>query len=302
MPELPEVETIVSRLKKKVCKRTFLDIWTDFPKNVRLCRILDGQIQKSKNLQGFKRRIIGGKIENIWRAGKNVIFDLSFGTSLLIHQKLTGHLLYGRWKRNINGEWEAQAKGPLKDDPMNKFLHFVFFLDNGWQISLSDLRKFAKLEVWPTKDLLNSKDIRDLGPDALAENLTLREFQARLERKKGKIKQVLMEQSIVAGIGNIYSDEILFAAKVNPLKPAEQLSKGEYERVYRHMRRILKKAISLQGTSISDYRTPSGEKGGFAPLRKVYRRKGEECLVCKTKIERIKIGSRSAHFCPNCQR
>ncbi len=291
MPELPEVETTIQGLRKKVLGRAFFDIWTDAPKI----------IKKPLSFEKFRREIKGRKIKKIWRRGKNIIFDLSGGFSLLVHQKLTGHLLYGRWKKNKKGQWQAEKGTPLENDPMNRFLHLIFFLDNKSQIALSDLRKFAKVELWQTKDLINSKQFKELGPDALSKSLTLNQFKARLKDKGGKIKQVLMDQRIIAGIGNIYSDEILFAANVNPFGKTSKLSSEELKKIYLAMKRILKKAIELKGTSVSDYRIPTGEKGRFGEVIKVYRRAKEKCLRCGAEIKRIKLGGRSAHFCPKCQ-
>ncbi len=291
MPELPEVETIVRDLKKKVLRRTFIDVWTDFPKIVKV----------PKSFEEFKKDIKGKKIEKIWRRGKNIIFELRGSRALLIHQKLTGHLLLGKWALE-KGKWQAKVPGPLSEDPMNRFLHLVFWLDNGQMLALSDLRKFAKVELWLKSELENSKEFKSLGPEPLDKNFTFGKFKKILENKKGKIKQVLMDQKIIAGIGNIYSDEILWRAKIHPLKEVSKLADSDFKRIYQVMREILTKAIEVKGESISDFRRISGEKGGFDPLRKVYRREGEKCLRCGAIIKKIKIGGRSSYFCPNCQR
>ena len=293
MPELPEVETIVrelNRAKPKVLGSTILDVWSDTKKI----------IKRPRNFQKFKKEILKRKISKIWRRGKNILFELDNKKTLLIHQKLTGHLLYGKWKRE-KGEWVSLLKGPLAEDPMNKFLRVIFFLDNGWQISLSDLRKFAKIEILTEKEL--EKELSELGPEPLDRNFTFEKFkEAILKKKKGKIKKVLMDQKIIAGIGNIYSDEILWEAKIHPLKDISKISEEGLKKIYFAMREILKKAIQLKGESISDYRRISGERGYFDRERKVYRREGEKCLRCGTKIKKIKIGQRSAYFCPKCQK
>ena len=285
MPELPEVETTCRQIKAKVLERAFLDVWTDFPK----------MIKRPKSFDEFKKKIKNKKIEKIWRAGKNIIFDLSDNFSLLIHQKLTGHLLHGTW--NMEHETWVPASNPFLEEKVNTYIHLMFFLDDGEMLALSDLRKFAKIELWSQTEL--KKELSSLGPDPL--EIDFNEFKKRLIKKRGKIKQVLIDQEIISGVGNIYSDEVLFEAKVHPLKEIKQLSNKENKRVYQALRKILRKAIELQGESISDYRTPSGERGGFDKLRKVYRREGEPCLRCGTIIKRVKIGGRSAHFCPQCQ-
>lgn len=289
MPELPEVETTIRDLRKKVLQRTFIDVWTDFKK----------MIKKPKSFEKFKKEIRGKKIQKIWRRGKNIIFNLSGRLSLLIHQKLTGHLLLGKWVKK-NGQWQAEIPGPLSEDPMNRFLHLIFWLDNGQQLALSDLRKFAKVELLNEEEL--KKELSSFGPEPLEKDFTFEKFKECLKGKKGKIKQVLMDQKIIAGIGNIYSDEILWRAEIHPFKEVKRLRDEEIKRIYNIMREILPKAIELGGESFSDFRRISGERGYFDKERKVYRREGEKCSRCGTIIEKVKLAGRSAHFCPRCQK
>jgi formamidopyrimidine-DNA glycosylase len=290
MPELPEVETTIRGLKRKVLKRTFLDVWTD-AKNL---------IKKPKRFSDFKRELIQKRIEDIKRKGKLILFELSGNKILLVHQKLTGHLLVGKWEKK-NGIWQPKEGGPLQDK-MNSFIHLVFWLDKGLMMALSDLRKFAKVELWDKELLKKSKEIQELGPDPLDDSFTFLKFKERLRGQKKKIKQVLMDQKIIAGIGNIYSDEILFEAGVSPLRGTQTLSDEELKKIYQAIRKVLKKAVAVGGESISDYRRPDGSRGGFDPFRKVYRREGKKCRRCGAIIKREKIGGRSAHFCPRCQK
>jgi len=273
MPELPEVETTVKGLQKAL-NRAFISVWTDSEK-----------IIKKLDFKKFKKEIKNKKINKVWRRGKNIIFELSGGYSLLIHQKLTGHLLYDRWKR----------------DKVNDYIHLKFFLDNGKVLALSDLRKFAKVELWKTEELLSSKDFRKLGPEPLDESFTFEKFKSLLINKKAKIKQILMDQDIIAGIGNIYSDEILWWAKIHPFRSGAELNEKELKDVYKYIKLVLNRAIKLKGTSVSDYRDIKGEEGQFKKLIKVYQRENEKCFRCGTEIKRVKMGGRSAHFCPFCQ-
>jgi len=290
MPELPEVETIVKDLNTKVLGRTFVDIWTDFKK----------VIKKPKNFEDFKKKVKNKKIQKIWRRGKNIIFELSGGLSLLIHQKMTGHLLVGNWQL-VTGKWKPTKKGPL-EDPMNRFLHLVFEIDDGKQLALSDLRKFAKVELWNSDELRESEGFKKLGFEPLDKNFTFEKFKEILSGKRGKIKQVLMDQTVITGIGNIYSDEILWEAKIHPFKNISSFKNEELKKIYQAIHKILKKAIKLRGTSISDFRDIKGKPGFYKKARKVYRREGEKCSYCRTKIKRVKLGGRSAHFCPLCQK
>ena len=300
MPELPEVETIVRGLNAKVLGRTFVDVWTDFPKT----------IKKPKDFSQFKKEIKNKKIQKIWRRGKNIIFNLTGNKALLVHQKLTGHLLSGKWRQD-GGVWKSLIPGPISDDPMNRFLHLIFFLDNNRQLALSDLRKFAKVEIWDKNELENSKWFKSLGPEPLEKKFTFEKLKKVLTKKKaakgeprqrrGKIKQILMNQEVIAGIGNIYSDEILWKAKIHPFKDISKLTETELKKIYTALQEILKKSIELRGESISDFRDIEGRRGFFDKARKVYRREGEKCSRCGKIIKRLKLAGRSAHFCPKCQ-
>lgn len=303
MPELPEVETIVRDLNKKVLGRTFVDVWTDFKK----------MIKRPKNSEEFQKTIKGKRIQKVWRRGKNIIFDLSGGLNLLIHQKLTGHLLLGYWTSTPSppsrksgplldrGCWRSKTKGPL-EEKINTYIHLLFTLDNGQMLALSDLRKFAKVELWNSNQLKESEELKSLGPEPLEKKFSLSKFQEILKAKKGKIKQILMDQAVIAGIGNIYSDEILWEAKIHPFKEVSKLSETEFKKIYQAIKKILSLAIRLQGVSISDFRRLSGERGYYDKARKVYRREGEKCHRCRTIIKRVKLAGRSAHFCPECQK
>ncbi|XOA42679.1 MAG: DNA-formamidopyrimidine glycosylase [Candidatus Nealsonbacteria bacterium] len=292
MPELPEVETTVRGLKSKILGRKIKDVWIDFEK----------MVKKPKNFKEFKRKLKGKEIKNIKRRGKNILINLSNNKILLIHQKMTGHLLFGEWVFK-KGKWFSEVSGPLRNDFKNQFLHLIFFLDNGKNLALSDLRKFAKVELWDENELENSKGFKDLGPEPLEKKFTFVKFKGVLgKRKKGKIKQVLMDQKIIAGIGNIYSDEILWEAQINPFRDIKTLKEKELKKIYKSMRKILKKGIKVKGDSVSDYRRIDGTKGDFGSLEKVYRKEGKKCRRCGSIIKRKKIGGRSTHFCPKCQK
>lgn len=282
MPELPEVETTVEGLKQMVLKRAFVNIWSDW------------------HYKFKKEDIINKKILRIYRRAKNIIFDLSGNLSLLIHMKMTGHLLIGRW-RTKNNKWiPVDLKSPL-NDPYNRFLHIIFYLDDGKMLALCDARKFAKIELWPTKELI--KKLQKLGPEPLEDNFTVEKFKNCFNNKKGKIKQILMIPEVIAGIGNIYSSEILWHAKVHPEKLVQNLNDKELKEIYNAIKKVLTLGVSLGGESFSDYRKVDGSKGDFDDERKVYKRENEICGRCKrTKIIRKKITGRSAFYCPLCQK
>ena len=289
MPELPEVETVVSDLNKKIIGRKIIAVWFDAPKLIKK--------PKPAELEGA---INGLKITGVGRRGKNILIRLTGNRLLLVHLKMSGHFLVGKWEmaagkpRSLNG-------GAL-GEKVNGYIHFILYLDDGRQLALSDLRKFAKIAFGQKEEIENLPEIGRLGPDALAKELTPAKFREIVAREKRKIKQVLTDQEIIAGIGNIYADEILWASRVHPLRSAGGLSPAELNKIYAETRKILQKAVRLRGTSVSDFRDAAGLPGRYGNIRFVYRRTGLPCLRCQTPIKRLKLGGRSAHFCPACQR
>jgi len=279
MPELPEVETIVTDLKKLISGLKITNVWSDIPA-----------------FQKIKKKIVGRKILGIERKGKNILIGLNQDKTLLVHQKMTGHLMYGKWKRE-NGAWRSILPGPMRDDPENRFIHLIFFLSNGRQLALCDMRKFAKVVVLPTEKAL--KELEQLGPEPLAKNFNFKSFSKIIKNKHSKIKSVLMDQSVIAGIGNIYSDEILWLAGIHPVKKATDLKEKELKKIYLATKPVLKRAISARGSSYIDYRDAFGKKGKYQEIQNAYGLEGQKCKKRDGGIiKRIKIGGRSAHFCP----
>lgn len=240
---------------------------------------------------------------------------------------MTGHLLYGKYvKRNkkIAGknteEWIAAEKGALRDDPLNKWIHFVIELSNGKCVALSDMRKFGKVTFIGTDKLHESIDLKGIGPEPIGdgrsiassknrasrdENFTFVAFKGQLLKKpNGKIKQVLMDQAVIAGIGNIYSDEMLWLSGIHPLSRPAKIPEKNLKELYTDMKKVLEKGIDLGGDSMSDYRNIHGVRGEFQNKHNVYRLTKERCKKkgCGGTIERIKVGGRSGHFCPKHQK
>ncbi len=294
MPELPEVQTIVSDLKKSIIGKKVADFWHDAPK-----------IIKKPKLGNLKKQIKGLKIVKIERLGKNILIYLAADRKLktknfilLIHQKLTGHLLRGKWR--IFGKKVIPPRGGALDEKVNKYIHFILIFGDGSMLALSDLRKFAKVMFMKESELAGLDEIKKMGPDAL--DIKLEVFESIVRKSNKKIKQILMDQEKIAGIGNIYSDEILWRAKINPFIRSNKLSGSEIKRLFESIFKILNQALKYRGTSVSDYRDPNGLKGKYGAILKVYQKEGEKCSRCKAIIQRKKIGGRSAHFCPKCQK
>jgi len=295
MPELPEVQTIISDLNKKIKGDTITGFWSDHKKAIK------------NNFGDFIKGIKGRKILEAERIGKNIFINLSGGKTIYIHLKMTGHLLV---KTQITNN-KSQTKSKFFEDRVNQYVHHVFYLGENKKMEFSDLRKFGKIVLVDTDKIKELKEIKNLGVDAMDDEVTLGKFQEILSKKSArgglaygekKIRDVLMDQNIISGIGNIYASEILFDAKILPARKVGQLKKSEIKAIRNSIKKVLNKAIKLRGTSDSDYRDTSGAPGGFQKVLRVYRRTGKKCVRCGTIVKRIKMGQRSAFICPRCQR
>ena len=217
--------------------------------------------------------------------------------------KMTGHIMYGKYIYDKKKNSWAPEKGQLAlEDPYNRFVHLVFTLDNGYHLVLADTRKFAKVILLDDE---THREIELLGPEPLGDDFTLNVFSKNINRWENKyIKTALMDPRLVAGIGNIYSDEILHEAKVLPERSVSSLSESEMKNIYKNIKPLLLRGIDFGGDSMSDYRNIYGEKGRFQAKHKVYRRKGETCIGrgCVGIVERTIVNGRSAHFCRMCQK
>ena len=300
MPELPEVETTVKGLRKTIIGLIIKEIWTD----------LDTKDKRQKNnvanaeyFKVFRKGVLNKKILSIERRAKNILINISGGKTILIHLKMTGHLLYGKYVEhrvfNIT-KWLPTEKGPL-NDPFNRFVHVVFTLSDNKNLAFSDARKFGKITLLDSHTMHDTKHLNNIGPEPLEKTFTLEEFTKCLSASswRRKIKTVLMDQSIIAGIGNIYSDEILWRAGINPERKVEKLEKKQIELIFRAIKKILSKGIDFGGDSMSDYRNIHGLLGKFQMHHQAYKRTGEKCRKknCPGVIERKVINGRSAHFC-----
>lgn len=300
MPELPEVQTTVNILNKEIKGLRILDVWTDYDSPFNKGK---ENIKDKKYFTYFRKQIIGQKILGVRRRAKNVLINVSHGKTILTHMKMTGHFLYGKYF-NKNEKWFPEEDGGLKD-PFNRFVHLVFTLSNKKHFVLSDMRKFAKVFVFDAKKLDEVKDLNMLGPEPLDKSFTYKVFKKVINKKLSKkIKTVLLDQEIIAGIGNIYSDEVLWLSSIHPLEKVSNIKETKLKLLYKNIIKVLKESISIGGDSMSDYRNPYGEKGEYQKIHKVYRKIGEKCTMknCAGIIQRIKVGGRSAHFCPEHQK
>lgn len=305
MPELPEVQTIISDLNKKIKCDVIVDFWSDWGKAI-----------KNKSLEKFKREIKNRKIISARRIGKNIFLDLSGppaslrealragNKTLYIHLKMTGHLLVKKQETRNKKQKNTNLKN--KDyfsDRVNQYIHHIFYLKSGRTLEFSDLRKFGKIVLDDTDKINNLKEIKSLGIDAMSVGFTFKKFQEILNKKpKAKIGILLMDQNIIAGIGNIYRSEILFEAGILPARSVEKINNSERRKLLNSIKKVLKKAIKYRGTSDSDYRDTSGAPGNFQKITKVYQREKQKCEKCGTIITRKTLGQRSVFYCSKCQK
>jgi formamidopyrimidine-DNA glycosylase len=303
MPELPEVQTIISDLNRKIKGDVIASFWSDWPKTI-----------KGMSAKDFEKNIKGRKILGARRIGKNIFIDLSGNKTIYIHLKMTGHLL-------IKTHNLQPTTHDYFAEKVNQYVHHIFYLKaknparnashieaDGSKLKtleFSDLRKFGKIVLADTKKIMEIKEIKELGLDAMNPKFTFKIFNDILERKSGKggkkIRDVLMDQNIIAGIGNIYASEILFEAGIMPTRPVSKIGNQKREKLFKTIKKVFAKAIKLRGTSDSDYRDTSGAPGKFQKVLKVYRREGQPCRKCGTIVKRIKMGQRSVFYCPKCQ-
>jgi formamidopyrimidine-DNA glycosylase len=323
MPELPEVQTTVDGLNRVLKGKKIVSVWSSYDSPY-----FKGKenIKDKKYFFKFKKNILNSPILKSERVGKNILIHLKNKITILIHMKMTGHLLYGHYHKVKNskqipnskfqipktGEWVAIDKGPLQD-PFNRHIRLVFELNNGKHLAFADMRKFAKVMFIKTKDLKTHRDLKNIAPDPF--ELTQKEFVEIIKGKKsgrtrpnvrrgGRVKNVLMDQTLVSGIGNIYSDETLFLTGIHPETNIDAIPDKKMTEIYREVKKVLKKGINFGGDSTSDYRNIKGERGDFQNKHQVYRKTGEKCSKkgCSGKILRKVVGGRSAHFCNKHQK
>jgi formamidopyrimidine-DNA glycosylase len=312
MPELPEVTTTVNGLQRVLLGLTILDVWTDLTKKNQKVKQFEETIKNEKFYKKFRQKVINKKIISVERRAKNILINISGGQTILIHLKMTGHLLFGEYKKVVSRnkkverkiKWIPKVAGPL-NDPYNRFIHFVFSLSNGKHVTFSDSRKFGKITLIPNQELKSSRHLMNIGPEPLEKTFTKKEFAKRLLLKPNwKIKTVLMDQKIIAGIGNIYSDEILWSSNIHPESNSNKIPATFLHYLYKNMKILLKKGINLGGDSMSDYRNIYGEKGDFQNYHNVYRKSNTKCVKknCSGVIIRKVINGRSSHFCNKHQK
>jgi formamidopyrimidine-DNA glycosylase len=267
MPELPEVETIKNELEPRVVGQSFTQV-----------AILDAKLVSGRSPEEVGCGLIGQKIESLERRGKYLIFHLSNGRALIMHFRMTGVLL-------------------LNPAEVDRYARAVFDLSNGHRLVFSDRRRLGR--IWLVDDA--GAVVGKLGPEALGQSFAPDILEQRLSRRRIPIKAALLDQGIVAGIGNMYADEALFAAGIHPLRKADDLTPEEVRTLHHCICKVLRAAIDSKGASVATYVRPEGELGTAQFDFKVAHRGGQPCPVCGSTIERVPIQNRGSYFCPRCQ-
>jgi formamidopyrimidine-DNA glycosylase len=282
MPELPEVESIKLKLENYLIGHTIKKV----------------QINHQKSFQGEEKNLMDGKVVSVRRFGKVLVLDLSNGCSLIIHLKMSGQLIY----RGPNLKNPPNFSKKVLGGVPGKHTHVIFYLDKRGVLYFNDVRKFGWIRVVETNDVTKGSFIGELGPEPL-KDLNLEKFIEILARSSKPIKLLLMDQKKIAGIGNIYANDALWLAKINPRTPADKLTKKSGELLFKSMNKVLKDAIKLGGASETYYVTPEGSEGKYQNSSLVYDRGDEICTRCKkANIKKIFLGGRGTYFCPACQK
>jgi len=273
MPELPEVETVKESLKLKLVG-----------KKIRSVNILWDNIIAYPSKEEFVK-VIGNKvIGDIKRRGKFLMFDLD-DYYLLSHLRMEGKYFF---KNNT--------------EEINKHEHVIFNLENNEELRYMDTRKFGKMYLIKKDEINNIGPLKDLGLEPWDDNLTSEYLLNKYQKKKLPIKTVLLDQSIIVGIGNIYADEILFLSRLNPLKPSNLINKEECNDIIKYTREVLEKAIKMGGSTIRTYSSVDGVHGLFQNELLVHGKNKESCPVCNEQIDKIRVGGRGTYYCPKCQK
>jgi len=280
MPELPEVEVIRRDLEKEVVGRQIRSVEVRNTKNA--MRV----IRRHRKRRELEEPLAGTRVTGIERRGKYLVFHLDSDLALVVHLGMSGQLLQ-----------------TARNEGIQNHTHVVFDLSGGDQLRFVDPRTFGEMFVTTKGESGEIKELRSLGLDPLENQLTWQHFSQFLAGHKVKLKSLLMDQRFVAGIGNIYSDEILFLAGLHPSRGCDSLSDQEVRRLYRAMQEVLQEAIRYRGTSAEDeqYRDLYGAMGEYRSFLQVYQRQGEPCRRCRTPIQRARWSNRSMYFCPKCQ-
>lgn len=272
MPELPEVETVRRGLMKIAAGRKINGIDVYYGKTI------------TNDVEDFRQALIGQTIERVDRRGKYLLFRFSNHLTMVSHLRMEG-----KYFNAVNGV------------PVDKHTHVIFHFTDGTELCYNDTRKFGRMTLVKTGDEMKVGGLSTIGPEPTADDFTVEYFQKILSKSRGKIKPFLLNQRHVAGLGNIYVDEVLWMTKINPEQNANSLMATQVQRLHDNIIKELARAIELKGTTVHSFTNAFGDAGAFQNELNVYGRVGEKCPRCGTKLVKIKVAQRGTTFCPHCQ-
>lgn len=272
MLEMPEVETVKRGLNARVKGRKITHV------EIRYQNLITGDVEQ------FIEFVTGAIIENVDRRAKFLLIHLDNGYTIISHLRMEG-------RYRISADPSA----------IDKHSHAIFTLDNGEKMIYNDVRKFGRMQLWRTDDLSENKSIKKLGPEPLSSEFTFQNLKPRIMRHHKDIKTVLLDQSVMSGLGNIYVDEVLWKIKLHPKTPANHLSDEDIQNIIEASNKEMKIGIESGGSTVRSYVDANGHMGNMQNNLKVYGKEGTPCPRCQTLIEKIKVGGRGTHFCPRCQ-
>lgn len=288
MPELPEVETVRTGLSALIPDQQIIDVWHDWPKSFP---------NASVDVEAF---MLGAKITTVRRRAKVLLIDLDSGYSLVIHLKMTGQMIYRGYNNNTSfgaGHPNDSLIGELPD----RSTRVVLTLDKG-KLFFNDQRKFGWMRLIPTVEIPELDFFKKVGPEPLAADFSAEAFIDRLMRRKNSgIKAVLLDQTVIAGVGNIYADESLWGARVHPAMLVKNVPKNRLKLLFNELQLVLQLSIEKGGSTDKNYVNAEGKKGSYMDFARVFRREKLPCPRCGTAIEKSRVAGRGTHTCPTCQ-
>ena len=287
MPELPEVETVVRGLNRLILKKKIMQVKHDWPKSFP---------NLEKDVNDF---MIGAEILKVQRRGKAIIIELNNGWALVTHLRMTGQMVY-------RGEENWGAGHPNDDflnDLPNKSTRVEIDFEDQTKLFFNDQRKFGYMKLLPEPEIEELSFFQKLGPEPLEDNFTVEIFKERLLKKKNSlVKPTILDQSVIAGVGNIYADEALWRAKIHPETRIKDFSNIDFKNLHESIRFVMNKSIEKGGSTDRNYVNADGSRGNYLEYAAVYHKNGQPCKRCETEISKIRVGGRGTHFCENCQK
>ncbi|MDB5179887.1 MAG: mutM [Candidatus Saccharibacteria bacterium] len=287
MPELPEVETVRRGLSELIIGKVLASATHDTPKSF------------PNSESDVKQFLVGARVTAIRRRAKVLMIDLSTNYSLVVHLKMTGQLVFvGRDTRFGAGHPNDSLVNTLPDTSTRVTLEF----EDDSQLFFNDQRKFGWVRLMPTLEIPNLSFMQKVGPEPLEADFTPQQFAERFKRRaRTNIKAAILDQSVIAGVGNIYADESLWGAKIHPQRLVETITPAEFEKLYTELRAVMNLSIEKGGSSNRNYVNAEGKKGSYMDFARVFRREGLPCPRCGTTIEKLRVAGRGTHICPYCQ-